>query len=540
MSEVVNDNVAEISTGVPVKQGDRVLVAIVDGEPTVISVEGAGDELGLKIEQVSNRIGSMSAAVAENAKAAADAKQGAADAMEIANASGNAAAEAQADAATAKSSAAQAVTDAQTAGKAASLAQSAAAAAQSAADAAKAQANATASHFWMDAAGQANVSTDDGTVETGHSVTIGSKGIIQRLDGKLMQSLTNTALNFYLAQSGAPLLAAAYTPDGMGVYAAGKQLSSFTGSGAVFYDGASDSPTEQNVNASFGSDGAIIGKQSGMHAALSASEFDIRSGSAGVFAAGILRTTSITDMLVTNPSAGASFTLSHVPVAAPGVYLRYYDVSAGTITDMALSAGTDYTVDGRTVALSSSWAAPDYTDNVGILYADYSYASDAPEVSIGDGNVAMTYSAPNEPDFIGMSGQSGMEWTMTNQGNLRCRRSSDGGDSWSTWEYFSKEGHRHSVNDVRGWRYGLWKAKTVSKNYTIKANSNTTVEITTKPDSGYSYTAVMRIFTQHQTVVKVSGWNVNDDSVSVDLSNHGNSSAISSSTLTVQLLELKN
>lgn len=540
MSEVVNDNVAEISTGVPVKQGDRVLVAIVDGEPTVISAEGAGDELGAKIEQAFNRIGSISAAVAENAKAAADAKQGVADAMEIANASGNAAAEAQADAATAKSSAAQAVTDAQTAGKAASLAQSAAAAAQSAADAAKAQANATASHFWMDAAGQANVSTDDGTVETGHSVTIGSKGIIQRLDGKLMQSLTNTALNFYLAQSGAPLLAAAYTPDGMGVYAAGKQLSSFTGSGAVFYDGASDSPTEQNVNASFGSDGAVIGKQSGMHAALSASEFDIRSGSAGVFAAGILRTTCITDMLVTNPSAGASFTLSHVPVAAPSVYLRYYDVSAGTITDMALSAGTDYTVDGRTVALSSSWAAPDYTDNVGILYADYSYASDAPEVSIGDGNVRMTYSAPNEPDFIGMNGESGMEWTLTNQGNVRCRRTSDGGTSWTAWEYFSKEGHKHSVSDIRRWRYSLWKAKTVSKNYTIKANSNATVEITTKPDSGYSYAAVMRIFTQHQTAVKVSGWNVNSDSVSVDLSNHGNSSSISSSTLTVQLLELKN
>ncbi len=510
MSEPINDNVAEISTGVPVRQGDRVLIAIVDGEPTVVSAEGAGDELGEKIEQASNqiekasdRISSMSAAVAESAKVAADAKQGAADAAEIADAASTAASKAQ-----------------------------------TTADTASAQANATASHFWLDAAGQANISTDAGTVDTGHSVTIGSKGIIQRLDGKLMQSLTKTALSFYLGD--AAKLAAQYTPDGMDVYAAGKLLSSFTGSGAVFYDGASDSPTEQNVNASFGSDGAIIGKQSGMHAALSASEFDIRSGSAGVFAAGILRTTSITDMLVTNPSAGASFTLSHVPVAAPGVYLRYYDVSAGTITDMALSAGTDYTVDGRTVALSSSWAAPDYTDNVGILYADYSYASDAPEVSIGDGNVAMTYSAPNEPDFIGMSGQSGMEWTMTNQGNLRCRRSSDGGDSWSTWEYFSKEGHRHSVNDVRGWRYGLWKAKTVSKNYTIKANSNTTVEITTKPDSGYSYAAVMRIFTQHQTAVKVSGWNVNSDTVSVDLSNHGNSGAISSSTLTVQLLELKN
>lgn len=45
MSEPINDNVAEISTGVPVRQGDRVLIAIVDGEPTVVSVEGAGDEL---------------------------------------------------------------------------------------------------------------------------------------------------------------------------------------------------------------------------------------------------------------------------------------------------------------------------------------------------------------------------------------------------------------------------------------------------------------------------------------------------------------
>lgn len=510
MSELVNSNVAEISTGVPVKQGDRVLIAIVDGEPTVVSAEGAGDELGEKIEQASNRIGSMSAAVAESAKVAADAKQGAADAAEIAGA----------------------------ASEAAGKAKSSAAAAQSTADAASAQAKATASHFWLDAAGQANVSTDAGTVDTGHSVTIGSKGIIQRLDGKLMQSLTKTALNFYLGD--AAKLAAQYTPDGMDVYAAGKQLSSFTGSGAVFYDGSSDSPTTANVTASFGSDGAIIGKESGMHAALSASEFDIRSGSAGVFAAGILHTTNTTDILGNNPSAGATYTLSHAPASAPRVYLRYDDVSTGAVTETQLTAGTDYALDGQTVALSSSWAAPDYTENSGTLYADYPYASDAPEVSIGDGNVAMTYSAPNEPDFVGMAGQSGMEWTMTNQGNLRCRRSSDGGASWTPWEYFSKEGHRHSANDVRGWRYVLWKAKTVSKSYTIKANSNTTVEITTKPDSGYSYAAVMRIFTQHQTAVKVSGWNVNADYVSVDLSNHGNSSAISSSTLTVQLLELKN
>lgn len=505
MSEPINDNVAEISTGVPVKQGDRVLIAIVDGEPTVVSAEGAGDELGAKIEQASNRISSMSASVAENAKAVADAKQGAADAAEIADAASTAASKAQ-----------------------------------TTADTASAQANATASHFWLDAAGQANVSTDAGTVGTGHSVTIGSKGIIQRLDGQLMQSLTKTALSFYLAQAGTPQLAAMYTPDGMGVFAAGKQLSSFTGFGAVFYDGTTDSPTIENVNASFGSDGAIIGKKSGMHAALSASEFDIRNGDSGVFAAGVLHTTNTTDMLGANPPAGASYTLSHVPAAAPRVYLRYNDVSTGTIADRPLTAGTDYTVDGTTVALSSSWAAPDYTENSGTLYADYPYASDAPEVSIGDGNVAMTYSAPNEPDFIGMAGRSGMEWTMTNQGNLRCRRSSDGGSSWSTWEYFSKEGHRHSANDVRGWRYVLWKAKTVTKSYTIKENSNATVTITTKPDRGYSYAAVMRIFTQHQTAVKVSGWNVNSDTVSVDLSNHGNSGAISSSTLTVQLLELKN
>lgn len=237
MSEPINDNVAEISTGVPVKQGDRVLIAIVDGEPTVVSAEGAGDELGEKIEQASNqiekasdRISSMSAAVAESAKVAADAKQGAADAAEIAGA----------------------------ASEAAGKANSSAAAAQSTADAASAQANATASHFWLDAAGQANVSTDAGTVETGHSVTIGSKGIIQRLDGNLMQSLTKTALSFYLGDTAK--LAAQYTPDGMDVYAAGRLLSSFTGSGAVFFDGSSDSPTTANVTASFGSDGAIIGK----------------------------------------------------------------------------------------------------------------------------------------------------------------------------------------------------------------------------------------------------------------------------------------
>lgn len=130
--------------------------------------------------------------------------------------------------------------------------------AKSVAMSASAAAKATASHFWLDAAGQANVSTDAGTVDTGHSVTIGAKGIIQRLDGKLMQSLTKTALGFYMGDT--PQLAAQYTPDGMNVYAAGKTLSSFTGSGAVFYDGTSDSPTTDNVTASFGSDGAIIGK----------------------------------------------------------------------------------------------------------------------------------------------------------------------------------------------------------------------------------------------------------------------------------------
>ena len=76
-----------------------------------------------------------------------------------------------------------------------------------------------------------------------------------------MQSLIKTALSFYLGD--AAKLAAQYTPDGMDVYAAGKLLSSFTGSGAVFYDGTTDSPTIENVNASFGSDSAIIGKKSG-------------------------------------------------------------------------------------------------------------------------------------------------------------------------------------------------------------------------------------------------------------------------------------
>lgn len=285
MSEVVNDNVAEISTGVPVKQGDRVLVAIVDGEPAVISVEGAGDELDAKIEQASNRIGSLSAAVAENAKAAADARQGAADAAEIANAASNAAESAQSTADAAKSAASTAQTTADTAKNSAAAAQTtadaastAAGKAQTTADAASAQANATASHFWMDAAGQANVSTGAGTVETGHSVTIGSKGIIQRLDGKMMQSLTKTALNFYLAQSGTPLLAAMYTPDGMGVFAAGKQLSSFTGSGAVFYDGTTAIPTTDNVTASFGNYGAVIGKAESAHIEISPSSIAFSDG----------------------------------------------------------------------------------------------------------------------------------------------------------------------------------------------------------------------------------------------------------------------
>lgn len=228
MSELVNSNVAEISTGVPVKQGDRVLVAIVDGEPTVISVEGAGDELASRADRTDTRIASLSKSVDEAASAVADAKQGADDAAKIAN--------------TAKSTA-----------------------------------DATSSHFWMDEAGQANVSTEDKTVATGHSVTIGANGIIQRLDGKLVQSLTQSALNFYLANTGK--MAASYTPDGSVIYSDGKPVSSFTGSGTVFYDGTAEKPSETNITASFGNDGAVIGKLDSAHTTIDKDSIAFDDGS---------------------------------------------------------------------------------------------------------------------------------------------------------------------------------------------------------------------------------------------------------------------
>lgn len=126
------------------------------------------------------------------------------------------------------------------------------------ADEAKTQALSTASHFWLDAAGQANVSDTANDAESGSAVTIGSKGIVQRCQGKVVQAATNTALNYYNVADGS--LAATYTPHGMGVFASGHQVSSMTRSGVMFYDGSGSTETA-NVLASFGNDGVVIGKQ---------------------------------------------------------------------------------------------------------------------------------------------------------------------------------------------------------------------------------------------------------------------------------------
>ena len=335
------------------------------------------------------------------------------------------------------------------------------------------------------------------------------------------------------------------TWDGYEAKSIDRVLMKNDGDGLVVLDSAG------NAVASLISGGSTVGLTSGIHTATTGGAYGVFDGETRMFGAGMLDETGVSQLLDAAPvhGTGGSYTLEHSPTTPPRIYVRYTD-SDGNAAEKDLAADEDYTLSGVSVALSGSWSAPSYTytDDSGVeqtawydceLYADYHYADDRVSVDIG-GSVSLSSSAPNEPMFSTMDGQSGMEWTFTNQGNIRVRITSDGGSSWTPWAYFSKEGHRHSTGSITGWRYGLWKAKTVSKGYKIAANSNTTVTITEKPDRGYSYAAVMRIFTQHQTAVKVSGWNVNAESVSVDLSNHGNSGAISSSTLTVQLLELKN
>lgn len=485
MGSMINDNVAEVATNVSVRSGDRVMVALVDGEPCVIGFAGGGDRTADLIDETGNRISSVKEAVEENARLVEAAGQGAHDAAAIANAALTAA-------------------------------------------------GATANHFWMDDAGQANVTTDDRTVATGHSVTIGAKGIIQRMAGKVLQSLTRTALNFYTDSTEGPRLAASYTPEGMGVFASGKQVSSMTGSGTLFYDG-SGSIAEENVIASFGARGAQIGKAADVHSVTSEAGFTLMSGNSKAAGFGFIDTIHFAEILTDSLAAGASYTLKHTPYAGRSIFLLASTEDGTT----QLLSGIDYTLSGRTITLTTSETVTAAAGSQ--LRIHYYYLSTEPKLSLLNDNVVLTHSALNEPSFIctdGTGPAGTFEWVFTNQKNIRVRN----GDG--DWDYFSKVGHKHKLSGIKaGSIYKtLWKQRELSRSYSIKANSYTTVSFdrsADKPDDGYGYAAISRIFTQHQAVVSVSGWNVTHDQITVAITNFGNNSAIDTSTLYIKALELK-
>ena len=88
----------------------------------------------------------------------------------------------------------------------------------------------------------------------------------------------------------------------------------------------------------------------------------------------------------------------------------------------------------------------------------------------------------------------------------------------------------------------LIKYKTVSASYTITANSYKTVTFSSSglhPTGyeNYNVIGIARVSTGHLNVCKISGWYVTyKGDCSVTITNHGNSSAISSTTLTVNFI----
>ena len=137
----------------------------------------------------------------------------------------------------------------------------------------QAMAEETQAYFWADTGG-AHVSTANGKAHeagAGYNMTLGATGtttgILLDHDDETLASFTPSALNFYADGQ----VAAGYTKEGVALYAqdendASQQVAAFTASGVTFFDGAGNE--DENILATFGRDGAVIGAQGGTQVAI--------------------------------------------------------------------------------------------------------------------------------------------------------------------------------------------------------------------------------------------------------------------------------
>ena len=153
-------------------------------------------------------------------------------------------------------------------------AQATADSAASVASDAQAQAQATRDHFWHDASGS-HVGTVAGrSHETGagYNMTLGASdsavGILLDHEANTLASFTQSALNFYASGN----VVASYSKAGIGLFAQDEndvtqQVAGFTPSAITFFDG--DGNTSENIVATFGKAGALIGSAGGEQVSIS-------------------------------------------------------------------------------------------------------------------------------------------------------------------------------------------------------------------------------------------------------------------------------
>ena len=235
-----------VPTSSAVKAGDTVTVSLVGGSMVDSRAVGAGDRTDQKAE--------LARTAAEQSHIAAEEAKGVASAAE--------------DAANEASSLA---TDASSAAEGA---QATADAAASVAADAQAQTQATRNHFWHDASGS-HVGTVAGSSHeagAGYNMTLGASdsaaGILLDHGANTLASFTQSALDFYASGN----VVASYSKAGVGLFAQDdndvtQQVAGFTPSAVTFFDGEGNA--DENVVATFGKAGALIGSAGGEQVSIS-------------------------------------------------------------------------------------------------------------------------------------------------------------------------------------------------------------------------------------------------------------------------------
>ena len=228
-----------------IEEGDTLVITVQANKFVDSTATGWGDRVNARAIEALDLSGIAQTAATEAQQVASDTSRGVAEAQALAEA----------------------------ASSSASGAAAAAENAQATADAAQSAATETSTHFWADEGG-AHVSTEENKVHetgAGYNMTLGATdsttGIILDHDDETLASFTPSALNFYADGQ----VAGSYTKDGVGLYAQdenddAQQVAAFTASGVTFFDGAGNDA--ENILATFGKDGAVIGAQGGTQVAI--------------------------------------------------------------------------------------------------------------------------------------------------------------------------------------------------------------------------------------------------------------------------------